>query len=124
MNNNEFTENDKEWLNTMAVNYIIGQSDGFQQGYAQALNDFSDYLTDYCSGSDDKVHKSIIDALIDCGVELGSRKLTANKNDNEAEKEGFVRIINFTFERKDGTYGPSVRLRLKESNSESEKAND
>lgn len=108
----------------MAANYIIGQSDGFQQGYARALNDFSDYLTDYCSGSDDEVHKSIIDALIDCGVELVHLKITANKNDNEAEKEGLVRIINFTFERKDGTYGPTVRLRLKESDSESEKAND
>ena len=38
----DFTKEDKELLDTAAVNYVIAQADGFQMGYAQAINDFTE----------------------------------------------------------------------------------
>lgn len=41
---NEFTAEEKEWMDTVAVNYVLAQSDGFQLGYAQAISDFTDTM--------------------------------------------------------------------------------
>lgn len=43
----EFTKEEKEWMDTITVNLIIAQADGFQLGYAQALSDFTEYIIDY-----------------------------------------------------------------------------
>jgi hypothetical protein len=50
----EFTKEEKEWMDTLAINYIIAQADGFQLGYGQAISDFKEYIIDYWNGSDDK----------------------------------------------------------------------
>ena len=86
----DFTEDEKNWMNTIAVNYCIAQADGFQLGYAQALSDFTEYITDYWNGSDDKPQKSILDAIADLGVELGNRKNVAKDNLEKAKEMGFV----------------------------------
>ena len=76
----EFTAEEKEWMDTIKVNYVVAQSDGFQLGYAQAINDFKESIIDYWNGSDDKPQQSVLDALVDLGVELRKRKQVAEKN--------------------------------------------
>ena len=71
------------------LDYCIAQADGFQLGYAQALSDFTEYITDYWNGSDDKPQKSILDAIADLGVELGNRKNVDKDNLEKAKEMGF-----------------------------------
>lgn len=85
----DFTKEDKEFLETAAVNYVIAQADGFQMGYAQAINDFTECIMDYWQGSDDEPQKSVLDALVDMGVELEKRKQVAEENVKEANKRGY-----------------------------------
>lgn len=44
---NEFTELEKEMLDSIALNHILAQADGYQLGYAQAIKDFTDHILDY-----------------------------------------------------------------------------
>ncbi len=108
----EFTSAEKEWMNTVAVNYIIGQADGFQLGYAQAIADFNENILDYWRGSDDEPQQSVLDALVDLGVELGKRKGIAEKNKSEATSNGYEQYYNWTFKNKDG-YATNVSLYTK-----------
>lgn len=85
----EFTEDEKNWMNTIAVNYIIAQSDGFQLGYAQAVNDFTKNIIDYWKNSDDEPQQSVLDTLVDLGVQLGKRKRVAEENIKLVKKEGY-----------------------------------
>lgn len=85
----DFTQDEKNWMDTLEVNYCIAQADGFQLGYAQAINDFNEYIIDYWNGSDDKPQQSVLDALVDLGVELSNRKQVANDNIEKAKEIGF-----------------------------------
>ena len=85
----EFTAEEKEWMDTIAVNYVVAQSDGFQLGYAQAINDFKESIIGYWNGSDDKPQQSVLDALVDLGVELRKRKQVAEKNIEKAKDMGY-----------------------------------
>ena len=112
----DLTKEDKELLETAAVNYVIAQADGFQMGYAQAINDFTEYIMDYWQGSDDEPQKSVLDALVDMGVELGKRKQVAEENVKEADKRGY-----------EGNYKWDYGFRLfvkKENEPEKRKARD
>lgn len=115
----ELTSSEKEWMNTIAVNYIIGQSDGFQLGYAQAIADFNENILDYWKGSDDEPQQSVLDALVDLGAELGRRKGIAESNKSEATNNGYERYYNWTFKNKDG-HGTIVSLYTKAEEETSE----
>ena len=117
----DFTKEDKELLDTAAVNYVIAQADGFQMGYAEAINDFTEYIIDYWEGSDDKPQKSVLDALVDMGVELGKRKQVAEKNVEEANRRGYVGNYRWDYQDLDKPFKSSLRLFVKIEN-EPEKA--
>ena len=86
---NEFTEDEKNWMNTLSANYIVAQSDGFQLGYAQAISDFTENIISYWAGSDDKAQQSVLDTLVDLGEQLGKRKRVAEDNIKLVKKEGY-----------------------------------
>lgn len=115
----EFTSDEKEWMDTIAVNYIIGQSDGFQLGYAQAIADFNENILDYWKGSDDEPQQSVLDTLVDLGVELGRRRGIAERNKSEATSNGYEPYYNWTFKNKDG-YSTIVSLYTKAEEEASE----
>ena len=117
----DFTKEDKELLDTAAVNYVIAQADGFQMGYAEAINDFTEYIMDYWQGSDDKPQKSVLDALVDMGVELGKRKQVAEKNVEEANRRGYGGNYRWDYQDPDKPFKSSLRLFVKIEN-EPEKA--
>lgn len=110
---NEFTEDEKNWMNTVAVNYILAQSDGFQLGYAQAVNDFTANIVDYWNGSDDKPQQSVLDAIVDMGVKLERRKAKAVKNRDEAIKAGYEQYYNWQYKNKEDSFGVTVNLYTK-----------
>lgn len=109
----DFTKEDKELLDTVAVNYVIAQADGFQMGYAEAINDFTEYIMDYWQGSDDKPQKSVLDALVDMGVELGKRKQVAEKNVEEANRRGYEGNYRWDYQERDKPFKSSLRLFVK-----------
>ena len=110
---NEFTEDEKNWMNTVAVNYILAQSDGFQLGYAQAINDFTANIIDYWKSSDDEPQQSVLDAIVDMGVELERRKARAVKNRDEAIKAGYEQYYNWQYKHKEDSFGTVVNLYTK-----------
>lgn len=110
---NEFTEDEKNWMNTIAVNYILAQSDGFQLGYAQAVNDFTANIIDYWKGSDDEPQQSVLDAIVDMGVELERRKARAVKNRDEAIKAGYEQYYNWQYKHNEDSFGTVVNLYTK-----------
>lgn len=107
---NTFTEEEKEWMNTVAANYILAQSDGFQSGYGTAIRDFVNYIADYWNGSDDKPQESVLNALVDLGVELGRRQYIAKKNVKEAEKIGYEQHYNWSYQEAEKPFHTIVRL--------------
>ena len=107
---NTFTKNEKEMMDTIAVNYILAQSDGFQLGYAQALADFTENIIDYWKSSDDAPQQSILDALVDLGVQLGDRKRVVEENIKQAKERGFEQYYNWEYRVKDEPFGRVVRL--------------
>lgn len=110
---NEFTEDEKNLMNTVAVNYILAQSDGFQLGYAQAVSDFTANIIDYWKGSDDEPQQSVLDAIVDMGVELERRKARAVKNRDEAIKAGYEQYYNWQYKHKEDSFGVTVNLYTK-----------
>lgn len=117
----DFSEIEKEMMNTIAVNYILAQSDGFQLGYAQALSDFNDNIVDYWKSSDDAPQQSILDILVDLGVELGKRKKVVEENIKQAKERGFEQYYNWQYKEKNERFGRVVNLYTKV---ESEEAAD
>jgi len=109
----EFTEDEKNWMNTIAVNNILAQSDGFQLGYAQAVNDFTANIIDYWKSSDDEPQQSVLDAIVDMGVELERRKARAVKNRDEAIKAGYEQYYNWQYKHKDDSFETVVNLYTK-----------
>lgn len=105
INAEHLTGEERERLDTLAVNYVIAQSDGYQLGYAQAIRDFTEYIMDYWRGSDDGPQQSVLDSLVDLGVELGRRKHVAERNVEKAKDIGYEdfqyahRLPNSPFER-------------------------
>ena len=85
----DFTAEEKEWMDTAAVNYIVAQSDGFQLGYAQAISDLTSNMLDYWEGSDDKPQQSFLDTLVDLGENLAKRKEIVKKNVEVVKKKGY-----------------------------------
>lgn len=119
-----FTPEEKEWMDTVAVNYIIAQSDGFQLGYAQAIRDFTENIIDYWEGSDDKPQQSVLDTLVDMGVELGKRKQIASKNADTAKEKGYEQYYNWKYRPdKDMPFSNIVNLYTKEPEGESDDQN-
>ena len=121
---NDFTSEEKEWMDTITVNYIIAQSDGFQLGYSQALSDFTKNIIDYWEGSDDKPQQSILDALVDLGVELGKKKRTVEKNIETAKSRGYERYYNWQYKHGDGPFSTTAGLFTKADTSEAEEAEE
>ena len=115
---NTFTKNEKEMMDTIAVNYILAQSDGFQLGYAQALSDFTENIIDYWKISDDAPQQSILDVLVDLGVELGNRKRVVEKNIEQAKERGFEQYYNWQYREKDEPYERVVKLYTRAENEE------
>ena len=95
-----FSEIENEMMDTIAINYILAQSDGFQLGYAQALSDFTENIIDYWKASDDAPQQSILDALVDLGVELGNRKKIAKENIRQAKERGYEQYYNWQYKKK------------------------
>jgi hypothetical protein len=93
----DFTAEEKEWMDTIAINYIVAQSDGFQLGYAQAIADLTSNILDYWKGSDDAPQQSFLDTLVDLGVELAKRRETARKNVEVVKKKGYEQHYNYNW---------------------------
>lgn len=110
----DFTAEEKEWMDTIVINFIIAQADGYQTGYAEAIRDFTEYILDYWNGSDDKPQQSILDTLVDLGVELGKKKQTAAENIREAKKRGYEQYYHWEYKTKDMPFGSCVTLFTKE----------
>lgn len=110
----ELTIDEMNWMDTLAVNYILAQSDGFQSGYAQAVSDLTEYISDYWDGSDDKPQKSLLDTLVDLGVKLSRRKGVAEDNLRRAKEEGYEAYYGWTFKRSDEPFARPVKLFTKE----------
>lgn len=110
----KFTEAEGKWMDAIAVNYIIGQSDGYQLGYAQALNDFTSYIVDYWNSSDDKPQQSVLDAIVDLGVELGTRKKIAEDNVRLAKEEGYDQFYAWQIKKKDDPFVQPISLFTKQ----------
>lgn len=107
---NTFTKFEKEMMDTIAINYILAQSDGFQLGYAQAISDFVDNIIDYWEESDDKPQQSVLNTLVDLGRELAARKRTAEENIKQAKKFGYEQYYNWQFKNTDLPLGRIVPL--------------
>jgi len=125
----KFTEAERKWMDAIAVNYIIGQSDGYQLGYAQAVRDFTEYITDYWNASDDKPQQSVLDAIVDLGVELGTRKQIAEDNVRLAKEEGYDQFYAWQIKKKDVPFVQPIslftkQLDLNEENVQTEQKND
>ena len=118
-----FTAEEKEMMDTIAVNYVIAQSDGFQLGYAQALSDFTEYIMDYWQGSDDKPQQSILDVLVDLGVELGKRKQLAKRNADTAIERGYESYYHWQYKHTDTGAPFTISLNLYTKAEESEEDN-
>ena len=106
----EFTAEEKELMNMIAVNYIIAQSDGFQLGYATAIDDFTNYIIDYWNSSDDKPQKSVLDALVDLGDELRKRKSVVENNIKIVKERGYEDHYLWNYKCSDAPFGRNVRL--------------
>ena len=120
---NDFTKEEREWMDTIAVNYTIAQSDGFQLGYAHAIRDFTENILDYWKGSDDAPQQSVLDTLVDLGVELRKRQEVVEKNIETAKDRGYERYYNWQYKEKDEPFGRTVGLFTKcEPEQESEDA--
>ena len=115
----DFTAEEKEWMDTVAVNYIVAQSDGFQLGYAQAISDLTSNILDYGEGSDDKPQQSFLDTLVDLGVELAKRRETARKNIEMVNKKGYERYYIWSISE-NGEISVSVYLFTKKEAEEAE----
>jgi len=114
---NEFTEDEKNWMNTLSVNYIVAQSDGFQLGYAQAISDFTENIVSYWAGSDDKAQESVLDTLVDLGEQLGKRRRVAEDNIKLVKKEGYDKFEWF-FNLNDECFPRRMGLFIKEFTSD------
>jgi len=116
----EFTKEEREWMDTLAVNQIIAQADGFQLGYGQALSDFVENIIDYWNSSDDKPQESVLHTLLDLGVELAKRKEIAAKNIETAKERGYEKYYTWQYREKGEPFGRTVALFTKIEPKESE----
>ena len=116
----EFTKEEKEWMDTLTVNHIIAQADGFQLGYGQALSDFTENIIDYWNGSDDKPQESVLNALVDLGVELAKCKEKAAKNIKTAKELDYEKYYTWRYREKDEDFGITVPIFTKKEPQEGE----
>jgi len=116
----EFSKEEKEWMDTLAVNQIISQADGFQLGYGQALSDFVENIIDYWNGSDDKPQESVLNTIVDLGVELAKRKEIAAKNIETAKERGYEKYYTWQYRAKGEPFERTVALFTKIEPQESE----
>jgi len=116
----QFTKEEKKMMDTLAVNYIIAQADGFQLGYGQALSDFVDNIIDYWNGSDDKPQASVLNTLADLGVELAKRKEIAAKNIETAKERDYEDYYRWQYRDKNEPFGRTVALFTPKEPQESE----
>lgn len=120
----DFTKEETKWMDTVVVNFMLAQSDGFQLGYAQALCDFTENIIDYWQGSDDKPQQSVLNVLVDLGVELRKRQETVMKNIKSAKKQGYERHYNWEYKEKDSQFSQFVGLYTKEFDTNRESEDD
>jgi len=111
-------------MDTLTVNYILAQADGFQLGYGQAIHDLTENIIDYWKGSDDAVQESVLNTLVDLGVELNKRQEIARKNVEEAKKEGYENYYAWQFRKKDEDFYRTVSLFTKDFESEVKEQNE
>lgn len=117
---NTFTKFEKEMMDTIVVNYILAQADGFQLGYGQAISDFVDNIVDYWEASDDKPQQSVMNTLVDLGRELAARQRTAEENIKQAKKMGYEQYYNWQFKNKDLPFGRTIALFTKSEQEDGE----
>ena len=110
----KFTEAEGKWMDAIAVNYIIGQSDGYQLGYAQALSDFTSYIVDYWNGSDDKPQQSVLDAIVDLGEQIRKRKQMVEDNIRMMKDAGYEQHYLWKYKFKDEAFPITIKLFTKE----------
>ena len=115
-----FTDQEKEMMDTISVNFIIAQADGYQLGYGQAISDFVDNIIDYWEGSDDKPQSSVLHTLVDLGVELGKRQETAKMNVSKAKELGYEQYYCWQYKNKDLRFGKTVPLFTKQEEGDPE----
>lgn len=106
----EFTKEEKEWMDTIAVNQVIAQADGFQLGYAQAISDLVENIVDYWNGSDDKPQESVLNTLVDLGGELAKRKGIAEKNIETAKEREYEKCYVWEYRENDMPFSKRVAL--------------
>ena len=117
---NDFSEIEKEMMDTIAINFILAQSDGFQLGYAQALSDFTENNISQWKGSDDAPKQSILDVVVDLGVELGNRQNVVRENKKKKKKRGFEQYYNWQYKEKDEPFGRTIGLYTKAESEDKE----
>ena len=119
-NTENFTADERNWMDTLAVNFVVAQADGYQQGYAQAINDLTENIVDYWNSSDDKLQQSVLDILVDLGVELSKRQDVAKKNIEQAKEMGYEQYYRWSFKEPSRPFTTTVSLFTKDFEAEEE----
>ena len=102
-----------EILELVLINVIIQQSDGFQQGYGEAITDIIDNMIDHTKGSDDELTRDFLYALVDMGESLAKKKRVAEDNLAEAKKIGYTE--SFVWRNKKTFASATFLLRIPKS---------
>ena len=87
------------------------------------MSDFTANIIDYWKGSDDEPQQSVLDAIVDLGIELERRKARAVKNKDEAIKAGYEQYYNWQYKHKEDSFGTVVNLYTK-ADAQEEKKHD
>lgn len=113
----DYSAEEKKWLDTVAVNYVIAQADGFQQGYGQAVQDFIHDIVDHQWGcSDDRIPESVLSVLFDLGKLHHKRENNATKNTEIASENGYE-FHDYRLRLDSERAGQYVRVYLKSDDS-------
>ena len=118
---NDYSAEEKKWLDTAAVNYVIAQADGFQQGYGQAVQDFIHDIVDHQWGcSDDRIPEAVLSVLFGLSQLYHKRKNNAKKNEEIALENGY-QFHDHRLQLKTESAGQYVRIYLKANDSDVDK---
>ena len=75
-------------VDTVRMNVAIHQSDGFQEGYAQAIADFVEHMADYAEDGD-ICYADFLNTLVSMGEHLCVLKAKAEYNIDQALERGY-----------------------------------
>jgi len=88
----------KKVIDMVRMNVAIHQSDGFQEGYAQAIADFVENMADYADeGTVD--YADFLHTLVSMGENLCVLKAKAEYNIDQARERGYTPRPDKTFIR-------------------------